>query len=167
MGVFAYPREKVQSRITPPKRRTVPIRISANSRIISSRLTGREPVRVEEADRLCNACKTTEEKARPLDVAGIPAKDVRAVRTDALTAAVPGESAAHQVVEVIRESTENPGLNLFAGICKNPQNSQRVKEWRKRNPGYWRKKSPPPQEPLQDLCISARLKWLRMRKLKE
>src|SRR5271166_3355466 len=82
----------------------------------------------------------------------IPAKDVRAVRTDALTAAVPGESAAHQVVEVIRESTENPGLNLFAGICKNPQNSQRVKEWRKRNPGYWRKKSPPPQEPLQDLC---------------
>jgi hypothetical protein len=32
------------------------------------------------------------------------------------------------------------------------QNSQRVKEWRKRNPGYWRKKSPPPQEPLQDLC---------------
>jgi hypothetical protein len=38
--------------------------------------------------------------------------------------------------------------NYFSG----PQNSQRVKEWRKRNPGYWRKKSPPPQEPLQDLC---------------
>ena len=38
--------------------------------------------------------------------------------------------------------------NYFSG----PQNSQRVKEWRKRNPGYWRKKSPLPQEPLQDLC---------------
>jgi hypothetical protein len=38
--------------------------------------------------------------------------------------------------------------NYFSG----PQNSQRVKEWRKGNPGYWRKKSPPPQEPLQDLC---------------
>jgi hypothetical protein len=38
--------------------------------------------------------------------------------------------------------------NYFSG----PQNSQRVKEWRKRNFGYWRKKSPPPQEPLQDLC---------------
>jgi hypothetical protein len=38
--------------------------------------------------------------------------------------------------------------NYFSGS----QNSQRVKEWRKRNPGYWRKKSPPPQEPLQDLC---------------
>src|SRR5258708_35284394 len=40
--------------------------------------------------------------------------------------------------------------NYFSG----PQNSQRVKEWRKRNPGYWRKKSPPPQEPLQDLCTT-------------
>jgi hypothetical protein len=38
--------------------------------------------------------------------------------------------------------------NYFSG----PQNSQRVKEWRKRNPGYWRKRCPPPQEPLQDLC---------------
>ena len=38
--------------------------------------------------------------------------------------------------------------NYFSG----PQNSQRIKEWRKRTPGYWRKKSPPPQEPLQDLC---------------
>ena len=37
--------------------------------------------------------------------------------------------------------------NYFSG----PQNSQRVKEWRMRNPGYWRKKSPAPQEPLQDL----------------
>jgi hypothetical protein len=40
--------------------------------------------------------------------------------------------------------------NYFSG----PQNSQRVKEWRKRNPGYWRKKCPPPQEPLQDLCTT-------------
>ena len=40
--------------------------------------------------------------------------------------------------------------NYFSG----PQNSQRVKEWRKRNPGYWRKKNPPPQEPLQDLCTT-------------
>ena len=40
--------------------------------------------------------------------------------------------------------------NYFSG----PQNSQRVKEWRKRNPGYWRKKKPPPQEPLQDLCTT-------------
>src|SRR6201984_2197363 len=38
--------------------------------------------------------------------------------------------------------------NYFSG----PQNSHRVKEWRKRNPGYWRKKSPLPREPLQDLC---------------
>src|SRR5271165_2721049 len=50
----------------------------------------------------------------------IPAKGARAARTDTLTVAVAGESAAHQVVEVIHESTENPGLNLFAGICKNP-----------------------------------------------
>jgi hypothetical protein len=41
---------------------TVPIRISANSRTISSTLTGREPMQVEGADRLCIACKTTEEK---------------------------------------------------------------------------------------------------------
>jgi hypothetical protein len=40
--------------------------------------------------------------------------------------------------------------NYFSGS----QNSQRVKEWRKRNPGYWRKKNPPPQEPLQDLCTT-------------
>ncbi len=40
--------------------------------------------------------------------------------------------------------------NYFSG----PQNSQRVKEWRKRNPGYWRKKSPLPREPLQDLCAT-------------
>ncbi len=34
------------------------------------------------------------------------------------------------------------------------QNSQRVKEWRKRNPGYWHKKKSAPQEPLQDLCTT-------------
>src|SRR5215510_13511934 len=39
--------------------------------------------------------------------------------------------------------------NYFSGS----QNSQRVKEWRKRNPGYWRKKNPPPQEPLQDVLV--------------
>src|SRR5271166_15921 len=39
--------------------------------------------------------------------------------------------------------------NYFSGS----QNSQRVKEWRKRNPGYWRKKNPPLQEPLQDLLV--------------
>ena len=38
--------------------------------------------------------------------------------------------------------------NYFSGS----QNSQRVKEWRKRNPGYWRKKKSTRQEPLQDLC---------------
>ncbi|HYY30339.1 MAG TPA: hypothetical protein VE860_20515 [Chthoniobacterales bacterium] len=37
--------------------------------------------------------------------------------------------------------------NYFSGS----QNSQRVKEWRKRNPGYWRKKKSAPEEPLQDL----------------
>ena len=40
--------------------------------------------------------------------------------------------------------------NYFSG----PQNSHRVKEWRKRNPGYWRKQNPAPQEPLQDLCTT-------------
>jgi hypothetical protein len=34
------------------------------------------------------------------------------------------------------------------------QNSQRVKEWRKRHPGYWRKKKSAPQAPLQDLCTT-------------
>ncbi|MBV8329533.1 MAG: hypothetical protein JOZ61_03600 [Verrucomicrobia bacterium] len=40
--------------------------------------------------------------------------------------------------------------NYFSGS----QNSQRVKEWRKRNPGYWRKKRSASQEPLQDLCTA-------------
>jgi hypothetical protein len=38
--------------------------------------------------------------------------------------------------------------NYFRG----PENSQRVKEWRKRNPGYWRKRQYRPDEPLQDVC---------------
>ena len=38
--------------------------------------------------------------------------------------------------------------NYFRG----PENSRRVKEWRKRNPGYWRKKKTLAQVPLQEVC---------------
>jgi hypothetical protein len=38
--------------------------------------------------------------------------------------------------------------NYFRG----PENSRRVKEWRKRNPGYWRKKKTLVQVPLQEVC---------------
>lgn len=38
--------------------------------------------------------------------------------------------------------------NYFRG----PENSRRVKEWRKRNPGYWRKKKTFVQVPLQEVC---------------
>jgi hypothetical protein len=38
--------------------------------------------------------------------------------------------------------------NYFRG----PENSQRVKEWRKRNPGYWRKKKTSLQVALQEVC---------------
>ena len=38
--------------------------------------------------------------------------------------------------------------NYFRG----PENSRRVKEWRKRNPGYWRKKKTPAEVPLQEVC---------------
>jgi hypothetical protein len=38
--------------------------------------------------------------------------------------------------------------NYFRG----PDNSRRVKEWRKRNPGYWRKKKSSTQTPLQEVC---------------
>ena len=38
--------------------------------------------------------------------------------------------------------------NYFRG----PENSRRVKEWRKRHPGYWRKKPSAPDGPLQDFC---------------
>jgi hypothetical protein len=40
--------------------------------------------------------------------------------------------------------------NYFSGS----QNSQRVKEWRKSHPGYWRKKKFVSEEPLQDLCTT-------------
>jgi hypothetical protein len=38
--------------------------------------------------------------------------------------------------------------NYFRG----PENSRRVKEWRKRHPGYWRKQPSAPEGPLQDFC---------------
>jgi hypothetical protein len=37
--------------------------------------------------------------------------------------------------------------NYFRG----PDNSRRVKHWRKRNPGYWRKKKSSAQRPLQEV----------------
>jgi hypothetical protein len=37
--------------------------------------------------------------------------------------------------------------NYFRGL----ENCERVKDWRKRNPGYWRKKSCSIQVPLQDV----------------
>jgi hypothetical protein len=39
--------------------------------------------------------------------------------------------------------------NYFRG----PENNRRVQEWRKRNPGYWRKKNSTSQEPLQEVCM--------------
>jgi hypothetical protein len=38
--------------------------------------------------------------------------------------------------------------NYFRG----PDNSRRVKDWRKRNLGYWRKKKSSAQAPLQEVC---------------
>jgi len=38
--------------------------------------------------------------------------------------------------------------NYFRG----PENSRRVKEWRKRNPCYWRKKKTKDRAPLQEVC---------------
>src|SRR6516162_5719979 len=50
-----------------------------------------------------------------------------------------------------RRWTQKPeDQNYFRG----PENSQRVKEWRKRHPGHWRKKRPAPEGPLQDYCIA-------------
>ena len=43
------------------------------------------------------------------------------------------------------QSPENQ--NYFCG----PENRQRVKDWRKRNPGYWRKKNSSSQVPLQEV----------------
>ena len=37
---------------------------------------------------------------------------------------------------------------------RSADNSQRVKEWRKCNPGYWRKKKSRPEAPLQEVCQS-------------
>src|SRR5437762_13493183 len=37
--------------------------------------------------------------------------------------------------------------NYFGG----PENRQRVKDWRKRNPGYWRKKTSSTHKPLQEV----------------
>jgi hypothetical protein len=38
------------------------------------------------------------------------------------------------------------------GHFRGPENSQRVKAWRKAHPGYWRKGKPEAERPLQDLC---------------
>jgi hypothetical protein len=38
--------------------------------------------------------------------------------------------------------------NYFRG----PENSQRLKDWRKRNPGYWRKRNASAPVPLQEVC---------------
>jgi hypothetical protein len=38
------------------------------------------------------------------------------------------------------------------GHFRGPENSQRVKAWRKAHPGYWRKGKPQAKGPLQDLC---------------
>jgi hypothetical protein len=38
--------------------------------------------------------------------------------------------------------------NYFRG----PENIERVRQWRKEHPGYWRRKKPGKQDALQDLC---------------
>jgi len=38
------------------------------------------------------------------------------------------------------------------GHFRGPENSQRVRAWRKAHPGYWRKGKPEAKGPLQDLC---------------
>jgi hypothetical protein len=38
------------------------------------------------------------------------------------------------------------------GHFRGPENSQRVKAWRKAHRGYWRKGKPEAKRPLQDLC---------------
>ena len=40
--------------------------------------------------------------------------------------------------------------NYFRG----PENCARVREWRARHPGYWRKKKPAPREGLQESCCA-------------
>lgn len=46
------------------------------------------------------------------------------------------------------EKPENQ--NHFRG----PENSERVRQWRKAHPGYWRKRKPLPPVPLQETCVS-------------
>jgi hypothetical protein len=53
-------------------------------------------MRVEGAHRLCNACKTTEEKLVLWTLLHTGLKGIRAGRPDALTPPVAAESAAHQ-----------------------------------------------------------------------
>ena len=38
---------------------------------------------------------------------------------------------------------------------RSPENCERVKDWRKRNPGYWRKKKSLTQVPLQEVFPNA------------
>ena len=45
-------------------------------------------------------------------------------------------------------ATKTENENYFRG----PDNSRRVKDWRKRNLGYWRKKKSSAQAPLQEVC---------------
>ena len=57
----------------------------------------------------------------------------------------------HSKAESQRRWVQKPdNQDYFSGS----QNSQRVKEWRKRNSGYWRKKKSALQEALQDLCMA-------------
>ena len=45
-------------------------------------------------------------------------------------------------------------LNKPQNRCyfRGPENVERVRRWRERHPGYWRKKRPPPADALQDLA---------------
>jgi hypothetical protein len=45
-------------------------------------------------------------------------------------------------------------LNKPQNRCyfRGPENVERVRRWRERHPGYWRKKRPPPTDALQDLA---------------
>src|ERR1700751_4717666 len=47
---------------------------------------------------------------------------------------------------LLQQRPENQ--NYFRG----PENSRRVKEWRKRHLGYWRKQPSAPEGPIQDFC---------------
>src|SRR6266481_7389427 len=62
LGVFCISPQKGSIQDHAAKAVTVPIRIFSQFPNISSTMTGREPMRVEGADRLCNACRSIEEK---------------------------------------------------------------------------------------------------------